>query len=202
MRSARTHEGPGGIRRALVAAVALGAASLGAGTLFAATASVSTAGVAACTPDPDPPPYYAIELVTTRNIPGTGYARGTAGVTFRPNPFAVAVSADGSYTYDVHVRFEGLKAPTRGRYVAWVTTTEVDEIVRLGALDGGMRASGPVSWNKFLVVVTLEDADDPAATMWSGPIAFRGMSRSGRMHTMIGHGPLQDEKCAAYGYGN
>ena len=43
--------------------------------------------------------------------------------------------------------------------------------------------------------------DDPGAERWSGPIVFRGMSRSGMMHTMVGHGALQKENCAAYGYG-
>ncbi len=155
-----------------------------------------------CSAAPDAPEYYAIELVTTRNIVGTGFSKGRADVTFSPAPFGVSVRPDGSYALDVHVIFENLKKPTRGHYVAWVTTAEVDEIRRVGALDDSQRASGTVAWNKFLVVVTLEDEDDPAATMWSGPIAFRGMSRSGKMHTMIGHGPLQVEKCAAYGYAN
>jgi len=65
-----------------------------------------------------------------------------------------------------------------------------------------LQASGSVSWNKFIVVVTLESSDDPDQTMWTGPIVFRGASRSGMMHTMVGHGPLQQENCAAYGYGN
>ncbi len=155
-----------------------------------------------CGVDADPPIYYAIQLVTTKNVPGTGYTRGTADVTFAPAPFGVSVAADGSYRYDLHVSFTGLKAPVRGRYVAWATTSQVDEIVRLGVLDENFTASGTVAWNKFLVVITLEEDDDPSATMWSGPIAFRGMSRSGKMHTMIGHGPLQEEKCAAYGYAN
>jgi hypothetical protein len=146
------------------------------------------------------PEYYAIELVTTRNVPGTGYSRGTADVTFQPAPFGVSVSADGSYLYDVRIRFSNLKAPRDGRYVAWVTTPEVDEVVPVGPLDAEGNAAGSVSWNKFLVVVTLEEAWTPEAHRWTGPVAFRGMSRSGKMHTMIGHGPLQDEKCAAYGY--
>jgi hypothetical protein len=29
---------------------------------------------------------------------------------------------------------------------------------------------------------------------------MRGMSRSGMMHTMAGHGPFQQENCARYGY--
>lgn len=147
-----------------------------------------------------PPEYYAIELVTTRNIPGTGYSRGTADVTFRPAPFGVSVAPDGSYSYDVRIRFDNLKTPRAGQYVAWLTTTELDEVVPVGPLDDEGAASGPVDWNKFIVVVTLEDAWNPEADRWSGPVAFRGMSRSGMMHTMIGHGPLQDEKCAAYGY--
>ena len=36
--------------------------------------------------------------------------------------------------------------------------------------------------------------------MWTGPIVIRGMSRSGMMHTMAGHGPFEEENCAAYGY--
>ena len=71
----------------------------------------------------------------------------------------------------------------------------------MGALDENLRADGRVTWNKFIVVVTLEPEDDPAAEMWSGPVVFRGMSRSGMMHTMVGHGALQQENCAAYGYG-
>lgn len=158
--------------------------------------SVALLNLPACTP----PEYYAIELVTTRNIPGTGYARGTADVTFRPAPFGVSVAPDGSYSQDVRIRFENLRPPRAGQYVAWLTTTELDEVVALGPLDGEGTAVGPVNWNKFIVVITLEEDWNPADERWSGAVAFRGMSRSGKMHTMIGHGPLQDEKCAAYGY--
>jgi hypothetical protein len=167
------------------------------------TASVPAAGPPTAPGVPTvcaPPEYYAIELVTTRNIPGTGYARGRADVAFQPAPFGVSVSADGSYRYDVRIRFENLRTPRDGQYVAWLTTTELDEVVSMGPLDDEGNAGGPVTWNKFIVVVTLEEDWDPDALRWTGPVAFRGMSRSGKMHTMIGHGPLQDEKCAAYGY--
>jgi hypothetical protein len=86
--------------------------------------------------------------------------------------------------------------------VAWVTTPDLDEISRLGTLDQNFQASGSVAWNQFIVVITLEEAGDPEAPMWSGPVVFRGLSRSGMMHTMAGHGALQQENCAAYGYGN
>lgn len=153
-----------------------------------------------CAPDPDPPEYYAFPLVTTKNVPGTGLAAGTARTTFPSSPFGVAVDPGGHYVHEVHLTFERLSEPPRGEYVAWVTTTQVDRIERLGVVEPGRPFKGRVAWNKFLVVVTLEDDDDPEATTWSGPIVLRGMSRSGMMHTMAGHGPFQQENCAAYGY--
>lgn len=149
------------------------------------------------------PEYYAFELFTTKNIPGTGLAKGKAEISVSgSSPFAVSLTEDGSYRYDVSVRLDRMRAPRGGRLVAWVTTTELDEVVRLGALDDQLGAAGSVEWNKFIVVVTLEAGDDPTQERWAGPVAFRGMSRSGMMHTMVGHGALQEENCAAYGYGN
>lgn len=155
---------------------------------------------AASAADAPGPPFYAVDLVTTKALPGTARASGTGRVTFAPSPFGVAVGPDGSYVYDVSVRLQGMEPPSSGVLVAWLTTTQVDRIERLGALDGDLSVRGRVDWNKFLVVVTLESSDDPDATTWSGPIAFRGVSRSGLMHTMAGHGPFQQELCAKYGY--
>lgn len=147
------------------------------------------------------PEYYAFPLVTTRNVPGTGLATGTAEVSFSPgSPFSVSVGADGSYAYELGISLERMRPPAYGRLVAWVTTPDLSDVRRVGPLDELLRADGHVSWNKFLVVITLEAADDPAATRWNGPVVFRGMSRSGMMHTMVGHGLFQKENCAAYGY--
>jgi hypothetical protein len=149
------------------------------------------------------PEYYAFELHTTRNIPGTGLAKGLAQVSVAgSSPFSVALAPDGSYVYDIQVSLDRMKVPRQGRLVAWVTTPDLDRIERMSALDEHLRASGSVGWNKFIVVITLEPDDDPSATAWSGPVVFRGMSRSGMMHTMVGHGALQQENCAAYGYGS
>lgn len=149
------------------------------------------------------PEYYAFELYTTRNIPGTGLAEGLAEVSISgSSPFSIALGPDGSYVYDIDVSIDRMKVPRQGRLVAWVTTPDIDRIERMSALDDNLRAAGSVSWNKFIVVITLEPEDDPSATTWSGPVVFRGMSRSGMMHTMVGHGALQQENCAAYGYGN
>ncbi|MEM7414488.1 MAG: hypothetical protein AAF389_03265 [Gemmatimonadota bacterium] len=149
------------------------------------------------------PEYYAFELFTTKNIPGTGLAKGHASVSVSgASPFSVALTEDGSYRYDVSVQLERMRTPRGGTLVAWVTTPNLDQVARLGALDENLSAAGSVEWNKFIVFLTLEPSDDPAQTTWTGPVAFRGMSRSGMMHTMVGHGALQQENCAAYGYGN
>jgi hypothetical protein len=145
------------------------------------------------------PEYYQIELVTTRRIPGTGWAAGTAEVTFSPSPFGVAIALDGSYRYDLAIQVDRLPSPPEGEYAVWVTTTDLSEAQRVGTLDDTGRATGAVRWNKFLVVISLE-AEGSDHARWQGPIALRGLSRSGLMHTMAGHGPFQQENCAAYGY--
>ena len=148
------------------------------------------------------PDYYAFPLTTTKNIPGTGLATGTAEISVAgASPFSVALTSDGSYEYRVRVALDRMRAPHAGRLVAWVATPELDRVVSLGPLDANLRGEGSVSWNKFIVLVTLEAADGPSPARWTGPVAFRGMSRSGAMHTMVGHGPFQQENCASYGYG-
>lgn len=151
-------------------------------------------------PAPEPPPYYSIKLVPTRRVLGTGLATGLGEVTFASSPFGIAIAPDGSYLLDVQLTVSGLKPPSRGAYVAWFTTPELDKISRVGTLEDASRIRGRTAWNKFLVVVTLEDVDDPAQTVWAGPVVLRGMSRSGMMHTMAGHGPFEQENCATYGY--
>ena len=155
----------------------------------------------------DPPEYYGFPLVTTKNVPGTGLARGLGAITFSSSPFGVTLAPDGSYVFDLHLTFEGLREADSGAYTVWVTSTDLSKIERLGLLGGSGTFVGQVRWNKFLVVLTLEasaeavPASGPVPSRWQGPIVMRGMSRSGAMHTMAGHGPLQQENCAAYGYG-
>lgn len=146
------------------------------------------------------PEYYQFPMVSTRRVPGTGNATGVGEVAFAQSPFGVALAEDGSYHYDFTVRFERLRPPRSGAYVVWTTTPELDQVVLAGELADPVAFSGKVAWNKFLVVVTLEPVFDPDATIWTGPIVIRGMSRSGMMHTMAGHGPFEEENCAAYGY--
>lgn len=146
------------------------------------------------------PEYYQFPLVSTGRVPGTGRAAGVAEVVFPSSPYGVALAEDGSYRYDFTLRLERLAPARAGAYVVWTTTPELDQVALAGPLSEPGSFHGQVAWNKFLVVVTLEPAFDPAATTWSGPVVMRGMSRSGMMHTMAGHGAFEEEKCAAYGY--
>lgn len=147
-----------------------------------------------------PPAYYAVELVTTRRVPGTLRATGTAQVQFGRSPFGVSVSPDGQYVYELDVRVEGVRFREGADFVVWVTTPSLDEVRPLGTLGEAGRVRGRVGWNKFLVVVTMEPAGEPAGERWRGPVVLRGVSRSGMMHTMAGHGPFEGEPCAKYGY--
>ena len=148
----------------------------------------------------DAPAYYAFPVVSTRRLPGTGLAAGLGEVTFADSPFGVTLAEDGSYVLDVWLSVERLMAPREGVYVGWLTTPDLDKVERIGSLAEGGQLRGRARWNKFLLVVTLEPADDPDAAMWTGPVVMRGMSRSGQMHTMAGHGAFEQENCAVYGY--
>jgi hypothetical protein len=186
--------------RAALAGVAwLALAATGAGSAYAIPAARPAPGAAPCAADG--PEYYAFPLVTTRRVPGTGLATGTAEVSVAPGaPFTVALAGDGSYRYRLSLALERVKVPDRGRLVAWVSTPDLGSVRRIGPLGEDLAASGDVEWNKFLVIVTLEPEDDASAGRWTGPVVLRGMSRSGMMHTMVGHGAFQQENCAAYGY--
>lgn len=148
-----------------------------------------------------PPEYYRIDLVPTRRVPAARSAVGKADVNFASSPFGVAVSAEGHYVYDLTVSVSNLPAaPAGSAYVVWITTPNLDEVLQLGALSPGEAVKGRVDWNKFLVVVSLENGGGEPAPRWQGPIVMRGLSRSGLMHTSAGHGPFQQEPCATYGY--
>ena len=185
-------------RLALAAALAVAAtaAATAASRQVAGSPAEAAVSFGECGPD-----YYRFPMVSTRRVPGTGNAAGVGEVAFAKSPFGVSLTPDGSYLYDFTVRFERLRPPRDGAYVVWTTTPELDRIVLAGELADPAAFSGKVAWNKFLVVVTLEPEFDPEATVWTGPIVIRGMSRSGMMHTMAGHGPFEQENCAAYGYG-
>lgn len=147
-----------------------------------------------------PPEYYEVSLVSTGRVPGTARATGAGLMTFSPSPFGIALGRDGSYRYDIVLQTERMLPPEEGAYVAWVTTSDLSGIRLLGALDAAGEARGSVDWNQFLIVITLERSLAPDADGWQGPVVMRGLSRSGLLHTMAGHGPFEAENCASFGF--
>lgn len=111
----------------------------------------------------------------------------------RSSPYGVSVEADGRYAYEVTVEVARLRRRGGANYLVWAATPELDRVAKLGLLDQSSRVTGVVSWNKFLVFVSEEASAD--GDTWSGPILLTGLSPSGRMHTMAGHGPFEDVDC-------
>jgi hypothetical protein len=141
---------------------------------------------------PDP---YLVQLVPTAHANG---ARGQVELRFAPSPFGVTVTPQGHHLYDARLSTSGLR-PDGSTLVVWAATPSLDQVQKLGALDASGALSGRIAFNKFLVFVTAEASAD--VERWSGPILLRGISPSGRMHTMAGHGPFQGEPCSKWGFG-
>ena len=155
----------------------------------------STPGV--CTETPE---YYRIALLPTRRVPEARQAEGAAHVSFVESPFGIALTRAGHYRYQLDVRVRALRTVEGHSYVAWLATPDLKDYQRLGPMPADNVLSAEVSWNKFIVFITLEADDAPEDAPWQGPVVMRGMSRSGLMHTMAGHGPFQQEPCTVYGY--
>lgn len=96
------------------------------------------------------------------------------------SPFGTAVTADGVQLYDVSFTLAGLPRPeSLGRftaYVAWVTTPDLDPMIRLGSVTNGRIELGAIGLNKFLVMVTAEASPD--VTVQRGKLVLRGTSPS------------------------
>lgn len=146
------------------------------------------------------PEFYRVELITTKRVPGSGMATGWGAITFTPSPFGVNLTPDGDYLRDVAISVKGLKPAASGHYVAWATTPSLATTTRLGVVGEDGAVHGQIAFNKFLLVISLEEDDGAFSQRWKGPIALRGMSRSGAMHTSAGHGPFVVENCTGYGF--
>ncbi|MFQ5691032.1 MAG: hypothetical protein ACE5HQ_12260 [Gemmatimonadota bacterium] len=113
-------------------------------------------------------------------------AAGYMELFVAPSPFGITVSRDGRYLYDVAIRVETLRRRPGRSYVAWAATPELDQVKKLGVVDGSGPVIARVDWNKFLVLVTAEISAD--GERWEGPVLLTARSPSGLMHTMRGHG--------------
>lgn len=124
-----------------------------------------------------------VALTPTSRAPA---AAGWMELVMPASPFGVTVAGDGRTVYDVTVAATSLRRREGRHYVVWAATPELDRVRRLGVLDAEGRTAGRVEWNKFLVFVTEEPAPD--GDRWTGPILLTGLSPSGLLHTMRGHG--------------
>ncbi len=136
-----------------------------------------------------------VRMRPTQQAPGS---RGNMVLMQPASPFGVTVDVDGRQAYDVRVEIGQLRRRPGSSYVVWAATPELDRSVRLGVLGPDGRVTGRIAWNKFLVFVSQES--DPDVDTWSGPILLTGLSPSGRMHTMAGHGPFEGVSCSDFGY--
>ncbi len=134
--------------------------------------------------------YFGITLVPTERVPG---ARGYVRVRHATSMFGVAVSENGHYVQQLNVSVEGLRDSPGVTYVVWAAPPNLDAIQKLGTLDEGMPVVALVHFNKFLVFVTAETTAD--GDRWSGPILLRGVSRSGLIQSMAGHGLFGPDVC-------
>ena len=94
------------------------------------------------------------------------------------------------------VQVDRLRRRQGAVYVVWAAVPELDEYIQLGALGESNALTAPLAWNKFMVFVS-EEAN-LEVERWEGPILLTGLSPSGRMHTMAGHGPFEDVSCQQY----
>lgn len=127
----------------------------------------------------------------------TGEERSFSGyveLVFASSPFGVTVSRDGHSVYDIRLQLETARRPEAiPTLVAWATTPNLDQHVKLGVVDDDLRVTGRVDWNKFLVFVTAESSVN--VDRWQGPILLTAMSPSGWLPTMAGHGIFEGYAC-------
>ncbi len=183
---------------AAVFAVALGIlAALGS----LAAGEARAAGPAGVRPWVDPTPPVGACLLTpevvrlsgTQSAPGS---RGSMTLTQPGSPFEITVDEGGFQTFDIEIQVEQMRKRRGAVYVAWAAKPELDEWVQLGTLGEDNRLTGQVAWNQFLIFVSEEASAD--VERWQGPIMLTGLSPSGRLHTMAGHGPFEAMNCQLY----
>jgi hypothetical protein len=129
---------------------------------------------------------WEIPLRATATAPT---AAGAARLQFAASPFGVAVTADGTASYDIRFDLDGLPAPGSlgdySAYVAWVVTTDLGRWQRMGTVRNGTTVLGRAELNKFLVVITAEA--DSLAPARSGPTVLHGPSPSTWLQSLLSH---------------
>ena len=150
--------------------------------------SLATAGAGACLLTPE-----VVKLSGTQSAPGS---RGSMTLTQPGSPFEITVDEGGFQTFDIEIHVDQMRKRRGAVYVVWAAKPELDEWMQLGTLSEENRLEARVAWNQFLVFVSEEASAD--VERWQGPIMLTGLSPSGRLHTMAGHGPFEGMNCQLY----
>ena len=134
-----------------------------------------------------------VRLSGTQSAPGS---RGSMTLTQPGSPFEITVDEGGFQTFDIEIQVDQMRKRRGAVYVVWAAKPELDEWVQLGTLSDENRLEARVAWNQFLIFVSEEASTD--VERWQGPIMLTGLSPSGRLHTMAGHGPFEAMNCQLY----
>ena len=124
---------------------------------------------------------YCVNLAATSSMPsGQGYVRMIPA----ENPYGVSVTPEGHHSYQLEFNISELPDPSSlgddlVTYIAWVTTPQLFPVIKLGAVGNGTFIYGPVSFNKFRVLISVESSHDVEERQ--GKLVLRGDSPSNRM---------------------
>ena len=122
---------------------------------------------------------YCIELIAAPGIDG---ASGRVEMAHLSGPFTFAVTAEGRPRISPVLTLSGLPdVSTLGgaEYVAWIASPVMHPIERLGAARNGETRFAPITFDKFVVLITAERS--AGAREPSGRIILRGASPSTRL---------------------
>ena len=126
-------------------------------------------------------------------LQGTGsYATlsGTASLAPARSPFGLATTPEGQFLFRLDIEIPVLPPPNAfgasyTTYVAWIASSSLDRIIRLGPVTAGGKTTGTVAMTKFMVVITAEA--NSAGVKWAGPIVMKGTSPANYLTNFSGH---------------
>ncbi len=125
---------------------------------------------------------YCAELIPTPAYPR---ARAVMELMPVPSPFDVAVTRDGSARYRIVISIAGMPRQVAHDnaappvYVAWMTTMDLDSVVKLGPVMGGRTVLGETTRDQFRILISAERS--AASRTRTGPLVFRGTSPGSRL---------------------
>jgi FtsP/CotA-like multicopper oxidase with cupredoxin domain len=107
-------------------------------------------------------PARDLYCITLEPTPDLLEVAGVVTLGRAASPFGVAVTPAGVQRFDLTLVARNLPPPESlgaRAYIAWVTTPTFDTMIRLGIVRNGTTPLGEVAFNKFLVLVSAENAD-------------------------------------------